>query len=248
MKPRDVVFSGLVFLLLLSASAFGALRASPPIGAIVQTWWFDSVSKELVVRLLNTSQKGITAFNLAVTERFPDGTTQYSDHSTDYLPRMASVQLFPDLRDRFGDGTFPAGTSRDIRLPIQKELSDASIVVDVVLYTDQTAEGSNKEMLGQLLAMRQGDILAMQQTNAVIAKALASPNARESARTELKRLADVAHARLSRSDDPSTHTEGALRQLLGKVEEADDLSSIVKENETRIAFYSAHSRLRAVQP
>lgn len=253
MKPR------LLVLLLLSASLFASalLRASPSspafaltpaLGATVQTWSFDAASKELVVRMLNTSPKAITAFSMELTEHFADGTMNLNEYTTDYLPLMAAIEVSPGLREKNDDGTFPAGTSRDIRVPVAKELTDVSIVVDVVLYADHTAESSNKEMLGQLRSAREGSILAMQQANAVITKALSSPNPRDAASKELQILADIAHARRGRSDDPNSHTESTLRRVVSQVTQTDDLSSILKENETRIAFYSAHVRSQGVQP
>lgn len=250
MKHGRIISRSLVLLLLFSACFFAAhsLRASSPIGAVVQTWWFDSASKELVVRLSNTSQKGITAFDLAVTERFTDSTTEFADNATDYLPLMASAQIYQGLRNKYGDGTFPGGTTRDIRIPLQKELRDASVVLDVVIYADQTAESSNDQALLHLIAMRQGDILALRQANKVITDALSSANPREAASKELRRLADVSQGERGALDDPNSQTQRALRRSIADVEQADDLSGVIKDNEARIAFYSSHSQPWTVQP
>jgi hypothetical protein len=234
-------------LALLVLSGVHSLAASPPTspptGAAVQTWWVDTAQRELVVRLVNTSSKAITAFDLAVVERFTDGTEQLNYNSTDFLPLMASAQISQGVRDQYRDGTFPAGTGRDIRIPLVKQLRDASVTVDVVIYADRTEENNNKEILGQLLAARRGTVLAMQQANEIITKALDSPNPRDTANKGLQGLADAAAQNHSRSDDPSNHTETELRRLVAEVGH-EDLPAVVKQNEARIAFYSA----QGVQP
>jgi hypothetical protein len=48
------------------------LRGSPPIGAVVQTWHYDPQANTVTVRVVNTSEKDITAFNLSITETFGD--------------------------------------------------------------------------------------------------------------------------------------------------------------------------------
>lgn len=64
------VFRGLVLTFLVSACAFAvqSLRASPPIGAVVQTWHYDPLTNIVTLKIVNTSHKDITAFNIAIKE------------------------------------------------------------------------------------------------------------------------------------------------------------------------------------
>src|SRR5260370_30911676 len=72
-KKGDLVSHRKTIIILLVVFALGAwaqnspLRASPPIGAVVQTWHYDPVTKQLTIRVVNTSRKDITPFNISVT-------------------------------------------------------------------------------------------------------------------------------------------------------------------------------------
>ena len=69
------VFRGLVLTFLVSACAFAvqSLRASPPIAAVVQTWHYDPLTNIVTLKIVNTSHKDITAFNIAIQETYADG-------------------------------------------------------------------------------------------------------------------------------------------------------------------------------
>src|SRR5216683_75898 len=49
------------------------VRASPPMGAVVQTWHYDPQSSAVTVSIVNTSHKDITAYNISIKETYADG-------------------------------------------------------------------------------------------------------------------------------------------------------------------------------
>lgn len=75
MKPREMVFRVLAFSLLVSACFFAAqsLRASPPIGAVVQTWNYNPQTNAGTATIVNVSHKDITAYNISIKETYADG-------------------------------------------------------------------------------------------------------------------------------------------------------------------------------
>ena len=192
----------IITLLFLLAFAFGAwaqhspLRASPPIGAVVQTWRYDEATRQVVMRVVNTSGKDITAFNISITMKRPDGSADFSEVTEDFLPLMVSVQESGDLRQRYGNGTFAAGTNRDETIPQIKGVKDVVAILDVVAYSDSTADVQNERAFNHLVVRRKGKLLAMQKANEVIQQVLADPkvaNPSVAVATELTRLADVSH-------------------------------------------------------
>src|SRR5260370_24659932 len=79
--------------------AFGAwaqnspLRASPPIGAVVQTWHYDAKANTAIITLVNTTQKDILACDLSITETFADGSSDSHEVMIDLLDRMFNAHL-----------------------------------------------------------------------------------------------------------------------------------------------------------
>ncbi len=232
------MYKRLPFFILITTLAFMPLRGSPPgvPGAVVQSWHYDPTTKQVTVRLVNTSSKDITAFNLSVTEKYADGTADSSERMTDYLPLMASVAAQSGLQ-QYGNGTFPAGTSRDVTFPETKDPVDVSVTVDVVAYADHTADATNQRAFSNLVSNRKDMVLATQQANKVIKNALATPNPKDAAVKELKRLADVAKAQ------GGGLFEMTLRGHIQSAQQAPDLAALIKEGETRIAIYAPHTQL-----
>jgi hypothetical protein len=75
-----------------------------------------------------------------------------------------------------GNGTFAAGTSRDVVDHVSKDVSDIDAVVDVVIYADATVQvQDNDRACRQLAAQRKGQLLAMQKIVEVIKRVLADP-------------------------------------------------------------------------
>jgi hypothetical protein len=223
---------------LLLAGLAVPLRASPPIGVVVQTWHYDPQTRIVTVRIANTSDKDITAFNLSVTEKYADGTVNSSEKMTDYLPLMATIQQFQaEGLSPQGNGTFPAKTSRDVTFPVAKDPKDVLIAVDMVAYADHTADVTNERAFTHLLSSRKELVLATQQANQVIKDALTTPNPKDAAVKELKRLADVARS------GGRNLAEATLRSHMQSAQQAPDLGKLIKDGESRIAVYTSHTQV-----
>ncbi len=65
------MYKRLPFFILFIAFVF-TVRASPPIGAVVQTWHYDPQANIVTLKIVNTSHKDITAFNIAIKETYAD--------------------------------------------------------------------------------------------------------------------------------------------------------------------------------
>lgn len=48
-------------------------------GAVVQTWHYDPQQKAVVLRLVNGSNKDVTAYSISITVKYADGSTDYTD-------------------------------------------------------------------------------------------------------------------------------------------------------------------------
>jgi len=59
--------------LMLFLAMLTPLRASPPIGAVVQTWHYDPQANIVTLKIVNTSHTDITAFNIAIKETYANG-------------------------------------------------------------------------------------------------------------------------------------------------------------------------------
>jgi hypothetical protein len=172
---KDSKTIGLVLLLLFSVCAFAVrpLRASPLIGAVVQTWHYDSQTHVVTVRILNTSQKDITAFNLSLKITGQNGVSQYQ-WSRDLINTAVVLERFKGtaseqaLRQERGDGKIPIGGSYDEKIPVQPGLTDFEAVLDVVAFSDKTAEATNTAALQRLIDQRKAIALSIQKADEIV--------------------------------------------------------------------------------
>jgi hypothetical protein len=175
-KPRELVFSGLVLLVLLSASALASrsLRASPPIGAVVQTWHYDPQAHTVTVRIVNVSQKNITAFNLSLKITYPSGVSEYEwrrDLLNDavVLDRFKGTPNEQQVVKEFGNkASFAAGGSYGEQIPVQTGLKEFEAILDVVAYSDKTAEATNAVALQALIEQRKATTASIRTANEII--------------------------------------------------------------------------------
>ena len=225
------------------------LRSSPSLGAVVQTWHYDATTKTVTIRVVNTSGKDITAFNLSVTVKYADGTSNFSERSEELLPSLIA-----------GRDVFLAGTGRDEVIPETRDVIDVMAVVDLVAYSDLTADVGNNRAFTHLLTARKGDALAMKKANAVIQQMLADPNISNpgiSSAIELERLVAVFNAKkYAAPDDPEGYQQGTLARIARELRraptasvkvnqtEGDYLKAMVSRHEDHIAKITRHTQLR----
>jgi hypothetical protein len=239
--PHGKMIRPLLIALFLSVCSVSSWAQSPPIvGATIQTAHYDPQTKAITIRILNTSQRDITAYNITLAVTYADGTSGSSELATDFIGPM--------IHGRPG---FTAGTSHDEVTSETKAVTNTRPVLDVVVYSDQTAEVQNERAFKQLVARRQAKVLAHQKVNEVINQVLADPTVGDpglAAATELKRLADVLNARNNIPfDNPEAWIKDYLRetsdQIRSKPSNRDSLAAIVKNGENEIAIATPHTQL-----
>jgi hypothetical protein len=161
------------------------------------------------------------------------------------------------MRREFGNGTFAAGTTRDQVIPEGKDISDVDAVVDMVVYADATADVQNERAFRQLMAMRKGQLLAMEKVNEVIKRVLADPmvdSPISAVLTELTALNNVAHQgkNLSPEDtqfNQAMYLQGAVENFKNmqrwrmNMTEREYLAQYVDGQEKRVALMSPHCEI-----
>src|SRR5712692_98444 len=152
-----------LMLMLFLAVLAVPLRASPPIGAVVQTWKYDPLTNMVTLKIVNNSHKDITAFNVAIKETYADGHVEQHEMLEELLGRiLAEKEREGDhswraeaFRKFYGDGGFHPGQEREEKLGVQPGLKDYQAVIDVVTYMDSTAEATNNDGLQRIIDERQ---------------------------------------------------------------------------------------------
>jgi hypothetical protein len=151
---------------------------SAPIGAVVQTWHHDPQTNLVTVTIVNTSQKDITAFNLSLKITYQSGVSQYQWlrdllNNAVFLERYKGTPNEQSIRQQLGPVAFPAGGSYDEKIPVQPDFKDFEAVLDVVAFSDKTAEATNATALGRLVAQRKATALSIQKAVEIIDGVLA---------------------------------------------------------------------------
>lgn len=259
----------------------------PPVAL---TWNYDAQGKTLTLHLANYSGKDITAFNISISEKYTDGSTNPScldgipcfpgEKMEEMLDAMVNFQsaktaghgvaavgvLFngqkaPGTVDvdriRREYGVFAAGTTRDQVILEAKDISDVEAVVDMVIYADATADVQNERAFQQLMAMRKGQLLAMEKVNEVVKHVLADPmvdSPISAALTELVPLADVPEGKNRPPEDPAfsqtMYLQGAVKifQTMQpwrrmNITEREYLTGYLDGQEKRVALMSPHCEI-----
>jgi hypothetical protein len=86
----------IIWLLAFSVCALASGQTPRAVtGAVVQSWKYDQETKVLSLKIVNTSSKDVTSYNISITLKYADGSTDY----TDSRPNEA------DLHGRHGGST-----------------------------------------------------------------------------------------------------------------------------------------------
>jgi len=238
------------------------LRASPPIGAVVQTWRYDPASSNVILRIVNTSGKDITAWTIKLKETYDNGQINEHEYSSDILALMLTVQQNSgtmdgeNLRRQFGNGTFQGGTSRDEKIPVAHPVKDCEAAITVVLYADKTAEATNHDALDRAMSARKVAATTMQTASNIIKKALATSATPEvDAAAQLSALETQWKSQRHTSYDLDTGVlEGVIRSIKAAPQVAaaqnitikQHLTDYLIEHDKRASALSDHSKLRVV--
>jgi hypothetical protein len=160
------------------------------------------------------------------------------------------------MRREFSNDVFAAGTTRDQVIPEAKDISDVDAVVDMVIYADATADVQNERAFRQLMAMRKGQLLAMEKVNEVVKRVLADPmvdSPISAALAELTPLADVPQGKNRPPEDPAfsqaMYLQGAVKNFQHmqpwrmNMTEREYLTGYLDGQEKRVALISPHCEI-----
>lgn len=252
----------LVYIMALITIIVVPLRGSPPIGAVVQTWNYDSHTNSVTAQIVNVSHKDITAYNIAVKETYADGYVDRHELMTDHAGLLAFIEEVkgtPDkenVRKRYGDGLFHPGESRNEIVHLQaRPLVDFEAVVDVVAYADGTGEATNSDAMQRLLGHRKATLVTRQIASEIIKVALADPKDADPAGTAASKLQEritawraQRHTRLDFDNFESGEAKGIVDELRAIslrlfTNKRDALTQYLGKNEKRIAMLSPHAEL-----
>ena len=233
-------------------------RASPPIGAVVQTWHFDPQTHMVTATIVNISQKDITAYNISIKETYADGHVNTHELLCEYAGKMVLVEEFkgtPDeaeIRKQLGDGLFHPGESRNELIPVQPSLQNFEAIVDVVAYTDQTAEATNIDALQRLIEGRKASVASARMANEIIKAVLSDQNDADpiaTAATKLQQRITLwkaqPHAALDFEPGVAMGVVDELRAISSRplTDKRNALTQYLTKSEKRLAALSTHSEL-----
>jgi len=226
-----------------------SLRAANSIGAMVQATDYDAVNKVTTVHILNTSLKEISAIDLSIQVTFADGTQSLlgsSFQGADFLGGITN-----------GGGGIAPGATFDQEFRGQEGPVHATI--DVVIYTDGTADVLNESVFKSLIADRKGRVRGLQKVDELLSAALADPAVEDpgaATATQLKSL--VARAKHDGNTIEGTagyegELQGAIQNLshapAGRSEREDTrLRAYIKTNEQQISLILPHTEVTSTRP
>jgi hypothetical protein len=221
----------------------------------------------LNLHLANNSAKDITAYSMTISRRYSNRSTGYVDGSptvSESMEDMLGGVIYREegMQGQEGNGTFAAGTSKYQHIPEAADITDVNAVVDMVIFADATAYVQNERAFKQLMAIRKGQLMAMQKVDEVIKGVLSDSTVEEpiaQVLTELIALAFVPRGKLeplgSRPEDPEGNQQielqNAIRNLQNmqrtKANEREELTRYVEEQEKRIALMKPHCEIERTQ-
>jgi hypothetical protein len=249
----------LAFALLLSAN----FARSAPIGAEVQSSNYDAVKGIVTFNVLNTSRKDISAFSLLVRVTHPDGTVGTWEYGGDFLPFMLDViEEGHPIPPYPGNGALAPGAISSIAVSLgQQQVQAASATVDVVVYTDDTADVRNEQVFQSIISARKGRMLGLQKANELLQNALADPNDAHPSITVAAKLKVLAKQYETNPPaeakeeglgllDAATNISNAPKSPTGRSEKEDSyLRALLVRQQNRIPLILPHTQLaKGVQP
>jgi hypothetical protein len=233
------------------------LYASPPIGAVVQTWHYDPLTNIVTLKLVNTSPKDITAFNIAIKETYADGRVEEHDLLKELVGKILVAQELQgdhsrgaeSFRKLYGDGAFHPGEVRDEQLGVQPGLTNYQAAIDVVTFIDGTAEATNNDALGRIVDERQATVASQKIITEIIQTALADPNDTDPSVIAAKKIQDRAtiwkarqHTKIDLDPVRLESIADELKTVSSRnVNKRDALKQIVNWEEARMSVLSVYA-------
>ena len=150
---------------ILSLAFAISLRAGP-INSVIVSWDIDQGKNTVTFHLVNNTGKDITFLNLSIKETYATGVNehQFSQEMPDvsflfdnptYPPHQALRELYHG-----GNGTWQAGTTRDVKIAVNPGLITFEAVLDTVTYSDRRNDQSRCTRMRSRCAKRRGQNVA----------------------------------------------------------------------------------------
>ena len=233
-------------------------------GLIIQSWKYDPETKGLALKLVNSSGKDIIAYNISDS----DGSRDYygrpnppGEHLEDALGSLIIAQMSgKELDEDVPNGIFASGATRTLILGA-KDIS-VKAAVDLVVYADATAEVLNEHAFSQVVAIRTGQLMAMQKVSETTHRVLEDAtitNPGAAAVEKLKREL-VEAKKLNNPEVAEGNRAVGLQSAIADLEryqqpnlfskkgtERDHLKEYVEDLDKRIALILPHTQIRVLE-
>ena len=235
-----------LFLLFVSLISAGVARSHPLSGAVVQTWNYDPQSRLITIRILNTSDKDITALGIAANFTLTDKAGQDQVSHVILLPDFLVQKVLLDmvrgtpeedkLRAQIAPEILPAGGTYEEKTGVPPGFKDFSATIDVVVYADKTAETTNPSALQVLIDTRKGRAAAIQKAQHIMAE---YPDRLEAAAAAQKALDDW---RVS-SPDHADMNETEFHNIVAQLKQNSDLKNLQARKERERVFWTDEANI-----
>lgn len=241
---------------LARSAPIGAALASPnsrTMGATVASADYDPVKKVTTLHIVNTSQKEITAMNVTLTVSLPTGRDS------------TGLEITPDWAQAAGDinGILPGGS---FDYDVIGQEGPTKGMVDVVVYSDDTAEVQNNVAFQRIISSRKARAIAKQKVNNLITEAISNVPERQRAAAVLEQLDTLVKVAENAIDVPWDGRSAYIAELKSAVvnmsnisrnaqgpngakTEATSMHVLLDLNSSKIPMLIRHSELvKGVQP
>ena len=236
--------AGVLSILAALSPAQTATSKTVQLGATVENTRLEQDSKIAFVRVINRSERKITAINLSVDITFTNGKTDHFEQMFDLLTLIVSKQSKTGVA---GEGALAPGEGREIRIDAVNPISSIHSKVDMVAYLDLSAEvDQNQEALNRLVFQRKNRALAARQIADVISEAAASsvtPDASGMAVNRLRQMLDEAVSQ--QQGDKQIELRSAIADLQS-ARAKSDLKGYAKQKNDAAVMSSAHANVRRI--
>jgi hypothetical protein len=236
--------------------------------SLVITSEYYAQPKTLILHVLNNSGKDITGYMVTIRQRNLDGSVDmqgWSGATSDMLLALVDIQMAKDpvaeehARRENGTGLFATGTTLDITMP-NVDGPGVAAAAAAVFYADGSFDKPEENAFKQLLAIRQGQLLAMKKINEIIRDVLVDPANDHPVAAAITELAKYTVAAMSQNHnspydpelDLQMHLQNAIQSLRSMQQpqkgttERERLTKYVEEQEKRVELMTPHCHLEIV--
>lgn len=217
--------------------------ANPVTGAAIQGWYYDAPTNTVNVRIVNTSDKSITAFILDITET--DANTSNYHLMRDFLDTAAFLEQVKDatnadaIRQSTGPESIPVGGSFDQKLPVPPTFKTINVTLEAVAFADGTASAISKEAIQPLIDQRKAKVATIDKAISIIS--ISSTQAEAAA--SLQKVFDADQA--TQSNSLGVHP-GELSSIIFALKQLPNgsLSDYVAKKERERSIFAGHTDLK----